>query len=77
MLDNLVDNAMRHSEAATEARAETAGARRPARRECMIDVYDEGPGVDPADVPRLFEPFFTRSQAAAGSACTCAASSAN
>jgi signal transduction histidine kinase len=45
VLDNLVDNAMRHSEARGDARAEIAGAR-DKQRECMIDVYDDGPGVD-------------------------------
>jgi two-component system sensor histidine kinase PilS (NtrC family) len=32
----------------------------------MIDVYDDGPGVDGQDVARLFEPFFTRSHGGSG-----------
>jgi len=28
-------------------------------RECAIRVQDEGPGVDPAHLPHLFQPFFT------------------
>jgi two-component system sensor histidine kinase PilS (NtrC family) len=67
ILDNLVDNAMRHSELATgEASAELRIRVDIGHKECTIDVYDTGAGVDPRDVPRLFEPFFTRSQGGSG-----------
>lgn len=67
VLDNLVDNAMRHSELATQHPAAELRVRVDRRkRECVIDVYDDGQGVNDADVPRLFEPFFTRSQGGSG-----------
>jgi two-component system sensor histidine kinase PilS (NtrC family) len=67
VLDNLVDNAMRHSlEARGEAHAELRVRVDKQRGQCMIDVYDDGPGVDGQDVARLFEPFFTRSHGGSG-----------
>lgn len=67
VLDNLVDNAMRHSkEHSGEPRAELRIRVDMKQRECTIDVSDDGQGVDPKDIPRLFEPFFTRSQAGSG-----------
>lgn len=67
ILDNLVDNAMRHSEMATGERTAEFRVRVDQRkRECVMDVYDDGIGVNQADVPRLFEPFFTRSQGGSG-----------
>jgi two-component system sensor histidine kinase PilS (NtrC family) len=67
ILDNLVDNAMRHSELATgEASAELRVRIDLGHRACTIDVYDAGPGVRHGDVSRLFEPFFTRSQSGSG-----------
>lgn len=67
VLENLVDNAMRHSKSSTgTARAEIRVRLDKARKECVIDVYDEGNGVSEADVPRLFEPFFTRSRRGSG-----------
>ncbi|WOJ93468.1 HAMP domain-containing sensor histidine kinase [Congregibacter variabilis] len=67
ILDNLVDNAMRHSELATgERTAEFRVRVNRRKRECVMDVYDDGQGVNQADVPRLFEPFFTRSQGGSG-----------
>ena len=67
ILDNLVDNAMRHTEAATgETRAEIRIRVDRYHQDCVIDVCDDGSGVDEADVPRLFEPFFTRSNRGTG-----------
>ncbi|MDP5070517.1 MAG: ATP-binding protein, partial [Congregibacter sp.] len=67
VLDNLVDNAMRHSELATGKRTAELRVRVDRKkRECVIDVYDDGTGVSTADVPRLFEPFFTRSSGGSG-----------
>lgn len=67
VLDNLIDNAMRHSELATaQATAELRVRVDRRKRECVIDIYDDGSGVNDADVGRLFEPFFTRSQGGSG-----------
>lgn len=67
VLDNLVDNAMRHSEAATgNASAELRVRVDHRRQESTIDIYDDGYGVTESDVPRLFEPFFTRSRSGSG-----------
>ena len=60
VLDNLIDNALRHSEAASGDRTasiEVSGSRSP--RLCFIDVIDDGEGVPEAAQARLFEPFFT------------------
>ncbi|MEM1404547.1 MAG: HAMP domain-containing sensor histidine kinase [Pseudomonadota bacterium] len=67
VLDNLVDNAMRHSELETGAASAELRVRVDGRRqECAIDVYDDGDGVQEADIPRLFEPFFTKSRSGSG-----------
>jgi signal transduction histidine kinase len=52
-LANLVENARKYdrSDAPIEVTAERTGG------ELAIRVADSGPGVAPADVPRLFEPF--------------------
>lgn len=67
VLDNLVDNAMRHSQEATDIPAAELRVRVDALTgECMIDVYDNGVGVEEDDRTRLFEPFFTRSRGGSG-----------
>lgn len=67
ILDNLVDNAMHHAKAATgEIRAEIRIRVDRHHQDCVIEVCDSGIGVDEADVPRLFEPFFTRSSEGTG-----------
>jgi two-component system, OmpR family, sensor kinase len=55
LLDNLLDNAGRYAPAASgpvelEAVASADGL--------AVEVRDRGPGVESADLPRLFEPFF-------------------
>ena len=60
VLDNLIDNALRHSEAASGDRTasiEVSGSQSPPL--CFIDVIDDGEGVPDAAQARLFEPFFT------------------
>jgi signal transduction histidine kinase len=53
VLGNLLHNAMAH---APEGDVVTVRARRDGRQ-VAIEVEDHGPGVDPADVPRLMRPF--------------------
>lgn len=54
LLANLLDNAAKYSEAPSpvrlSVRAEGPGA--------VLEVADRGIGIDPADLPRLFTPFF-------------------
>ena len=54
VIDNLLDNAAKYSEAPApvELAAEGDGA------SLRVSVRDEGIGVEPQDVPRLFTPFF-------------------
>jgi two-component system OmpR family sensor kinase len=53
-LDNLLDNAAKYSDQASPVtlRARGAGAER------IVEVQDQGIGIDPSDLARLFTPFF-------------------
>lgn len=53
----LVDNAVRHARHLTTVTVAARGA--PDSGEAVIDVHDDGNGVDPALVPRLFARFTT------------------
>ena len=67
ILTNLLDNALRHSEAKTgHAQARLELRSDVVRNLAIIDVVDEGDGVAPDDIPRLFEPFFSRSKGGSG-----------
>lgn len=61
-LTNLVRNAIQASP--REGHVEVAAARE--RDGCLITVQDQGPGLPEADVPRLFEPFYTRRKEGTG-----------
>ena len=58
----LVDNAIRHSPHGGNVRVRV----RSDRREAILEVDDEGPGIRPEDMPRVFERFWRASGAAAG-----------
>ena len=67
VLNNLLDNALRHAaektgqaECRLHAHLDATGT------QVLVDVRDNGDGVAPDDVPRLFEPFFTRSRGGSG-----------
>jgi signal transduction histidine kinase len=51
-LANLLDNAAKYSDGPIELRAARADGR------LVIEVVDTGIGIEPADLPRLFTPFF-------------------
>ncbi|MEO8495129.1 MAG: ATP-binding protein, partial [Planctomycetota bacterium] len=56
---NLVSNAMKYSEPGTPVvvrASQTAG-------QLQIHVIDSGPGIDGADLPQLFDPFFRSNEA--------------
>lgn len=67
ILTNLLDNALRHSAQKTGREHARLGLRSDSvRKLAIIDVVDEGDGVAADDVPRLFEPFFSRSKGGSG-----------
>jgi signal transduction histidine kinase len=59
-IENVVRNAIRHSREHNRVSVDSQPA-----GNVTITINDDGPGIDPADAERIFEPFFTR--AAAGS----------
>jgi signal transduction histidine kinase len=58
----LVDNAVRHSLAASTVEVRV----RPAVGAAVLQVDDQGPGIKPEDLPRLFERFWRADNAPAG-----------
>ena len=66
VLQNLIENAVHFSPAGgrVEVALAVVGPRHERHLECS--VKDSGPGFDPADLPRLFEPFFTRRRGGTG-----------
>ena len=67
VLSNLLDNALRYSKLATgleSARIEVELDF--STHQCLVDVIDSGEGVAPADVGKLFEPFYTTAEEGSG-----------
>jgi signal transduction histidine kinase len=58
----LVDNAIRHSPSGGEVRV----AVRPDGPSAQLDVEDDGRGINPADMPHVFERFWRASGAPSG-----------
>lgn len=54
MLDNLIGNAIKYSPAGGEIRVKL----RSEDGQLILEVSDNGPGIPPADQPRIFEKFF-------------------
>ena len=67
VLANLIANALRFTPAGKRVEVSTQAN----RQQVMLRVADEGPGIDPADLPDLFERFYkgdrSRSRNASGS----------
>ncbi|HZT78436.1 MAG TPA: ATP-binding protein [Vicinamibacterales bacterium] len=57
---NLIQNAIQHAPAGSEVSAEIDRAAGTRERALQVVVRDEGEGIAPADLPRLFTPFFSR-----------------
>jgi two-component system osmolarity sensor histidine kinase EnvZ len=60
LVDNLVQNAVKHGGGEVLLRTASAG------REVTLSVLDRGPGIPPADIERLKEPFTRRDEARSG-----------
>jgi len=66
VLQNLIENGVHFSPAGGRVEVSLAMADKSAERFVECSVKDSGPGFDPADLPRLFEPFFTRRRGGTG-----------
>ena len=67
VLDNLLDNALRHSELKTgKLEAHLAVSASPSSNLCHLDIIDFGDGVPESSQSRLFEPFFTTTASGTG-----------
>lgn len=60
--ENVITNAVQHS--GPQQRVLVTASRTDDTIECV--VRDRGPGFDPADLPRIFQPFFTRRRGGTG-----------
>ncbi len=66
VFENLLENAIQHSPVGGEIRVEMQSVEEPDGSWARCRVLDEGPGIPPYDLPRLFEPFFTRRRGGTG-----------
>ena len=60
MVANLVENALKYAASTVEVRVESTPSG------LQVAVTDDGPGVDPADLPHVFERLYTSGRQAAG-----------
>lgn len=65
-LENLIDNAVQHSGAGSTVTIESRPSSHGRSRHVEIKVLDRGRGFAAEDVPRLFEPFFSRRRGGTG-----------
>jgi signal transduction histidine kinase len=63
LLQNAIEHAGRDGRVLLEARAHHS---RSGDERVRLSVHDTGPGFQEADIPRLFEPFFTRRRGGTG-----------
>jgi PAS domain S-box-containing protein len=66
VLENLIENAVHFSPPGGRVEVRLAVVEDGPRRLVECAVRDGGPGFDPDDLPRLFEPFFTRRRGGTG-----------
>ncbi|HMQ31956.1 MAG TPA: HAMP domain-containing sensor histidine kinase [Chloroflexaceae bacterium] len=57
-VQNLLANAMKHGGYGCRIAVEARAAAADGGAELQISVRDDGPGIDPAELPQVFEPFF-------------------
>jgi signal transduction histidine kinase len=66
VLQNLIQNAIQHSPQGGSVAVSGGAERGEGGAAARCSIRDEGSGFDPADLPRLFEPFFTRRRGGTG-----------
>jgi signal transduction histidine kinase len=66
VLQNLVQNAIQHSPRGGRVWLEVRSERREQKPGACCTVRDSGPGFDPIQLPRVFEPFFSRRRGGTG-----------
>ncbi|MBK6852027.1 MAG: HAMP domain-containing protein [Burkholderiales bacterium] len=66
VLVNLIENALQHSPRGAEVTVATRRDYTPGRDAVVVTVCDQGPGFRKEDLPRIFEPFFTRRSGGTG-----------
>jgi two-component system sensor histidine kinase PilS (NtrC family) len=59
VLTNLLDNGLRYSQKSTGIASADIVVTTDRQRFPQLDIIDEGPGIDPRDQEKVFEPFFT------------------
>src|SRR5262245_40337836 len=57
-IQNLLSNAMKYSGTSRIVRLSARQAKRNGSSELLISVTDNGLGIDPSDLPHIFEPFY-------------------
>ncbi len=66
VFENLLKNALQHAPAGTEVLVHGDRLARGDATELVVTVLDRGPGFRPEDLPRAFDPFFTRRSGGTG-----------
>ena len=66
VLENLLDNAINHTPPSGIIRVNVSVVRDSGTAAVRCSVRDSGSGFDPADIPRLFLPFFTKRRGGTG-----------
>ncbi len=65
-IQNLVQNSVQHSAAGGSVRISADAVTREGRKVLLCRVEDTGPGFGAADLPHVFDPFFTRRRGGTG-----------
>jgi len=66
VFQNLLDNAIQHSPAGAAVTLDAGKEHEGGRTSVILSVQDSGPGFVPEDLPRVFEPFFSRRRGGTG-----------